>query len=113
MSSTAAGSAVEQYFGGDAELFHLYCATCLAQFAQDIAAGDTAREAHDTQALRRLAHSLQTVLLTIGMPDLAAQARALEQACHAAQPEAAERYWRPLRTALTNLIRNQGFTHTA
>lgn len=109
--TTAMGNAVDAYFGGDAELFHLYRATCLAQFPHDVAAGDHASTSHDAPALLRVAHSLKTVLLTIGLPRLAAQARALEQACHAAQPDAAERNWKLLRAALAEFIKNQAFTH--
>lgn len=105
-------AAIDPYFGGDAELFHLYRATCLAQFPHDMAAGDKATDAHDTQALRRLAHNLKTVLLTIDLPDLAAQARALELACHVGPPHAAERDWTALRAALAALIKNQGLAQT-
>lgn len=110
--TAAISYAVDRYFGGDAELFNLYRTTCLAHFPQDIAAGDHAHDTQDAQALRRVAHSLKTVLLTIDVPHLAAQARALEQACHAAQPDAAERYWSPLRNALATLVKNQAFTQT-
>ncbi|MBC7681276.1 MAG: response regulator [Ferruginibacter sp.] len=108
---TATGTAVDQFFGGDAELFHLYRATCLVQFPHDLAAGDHAIDTRDTQALRRVAHSLKTVLLTIDLPQLAARAGALEQTCHAAQQDAAERDWEPLRAALAEFIKNQAFTH--
>lgn len=100
--------AIDLYFAGDAELFELYRATCLVQFPHDLAAGDQASKEHDTQALRRVAHSLKTVLRTIDLPDLAAQALALEQACHAGLPDAAAQGWPPLRAALADFMKNQG-----
>lgn len=111
LPTTAVPAAVAQYFGGDTGLFQRYRSTCLAQFPHDIVAGDTAIEARDTQALRRLAHSLKTVLLTIDVPNLAAQARALEQACHAAQPDTVASDWNRLRIALAEFIINQDFAH--
>lgn len=101
-------TAIDQYFGGDAELFQLYRNACMAQFPHDLAAGDQAAHGHDLQALRRVAHSLKTVLLTIALPALAAQARGLEQACHAGVPDAAAQGWPPLRAALADFIKNQG-----
>lgn len=104
--ASARPAAIDQYFGGDAELFHLYRSTCMAQFPHDLAAGDLAAHGHDLQTLRRVAHSLKTVLLTIDLPALAAQARALEQACHAGAPEAAGRDWPQLRATLAQFIKN-------
>lgn len=104
---TARLAAIDQYFGGDAELFHLYRSTCVLQFAHDLAAGDLAADGHDLQALRRVAHSLKTVLLTIGLPALADQARALEHASHAGLPDATAQGWPRLRTALAEFIKKQ------
>jgi CheY-like chemotaxis protein/HPt (histidine-containing phosphotransfer) domain-containing protein len=109
--AAARSAAIDQYFGGDAELFHLYRSTCVLQFAHDLAAGDLAADGHDLQALRRVAHSLKTVLLTIGLPALAAQARALEHASHAGLPEATAHGWPQLRAALAELVQNQGSGH--
>lgn len=71
--STGAGSlsaaeqqAVERFFGGDAALFLAYRASCLGQFANDVAEGDRALAQADTPALARLAHSLKSVLVTLG-----------------------------------------------
>ncbi|WP_367850198.1 response regulator [Rhodoferax sp. WC2427] len=100
--------AIDQYFGGDAELFHLYRNTCMAQFPHDLAAGDRAANGHDLPTLRRVAHSLKTVLLTIDLPVLAAQARALESTCHTGAPDAAARDWPLLRAALADFVKNQG-----
>lgn len=107
-ADTARLAAIDQYFGGDAELFHLYRSTCVLQFAHDLAAGDLAADGHDLQALRRVAHSLKTVLLTIGLPALADQARALEHASHAGLPDATAQGWPRLRTALAEFIEKQG-----
>lgn len=101
-------AAIDLYFEGDTELFQLYCAACMVQFPHDLAAGDQAANGHDLQALRRVAHSLKTVLRTIDLPDLAAQALALEQACHAGVPDAAAHGWPPLRAALADYIKNRG-----
>lgn len=105
---TARLAAIDQYFGGDAELFHLYRSTCVLQFAHDLAAGDLAADGHDLQALRRVAHSLKTVLLTIGLPALADQARALEHDSHAGLPQAAALGWPQLRAALAEFMQKQG-----
>ncbi len=77
---------IAQYFGGDSALFFLYRDACLAQLPHDTTAGNQACQDGDLQALRRVAHSLKTVLLTLGAPRLSAQALELEQLCFNAQP---------------------------
>lgn len=95
--------AVATHFGGDERLFRAYRASCHAQFAADVQQGDAAHAAGDWQALRRLAHSLGTVLLTLGHPGHSAVARALEDA--ASQPDiaACQQGWARLRAFLTTL----------
>ena len=103
----ALANAIDQYFAGDAELFQLYRDSCLLQLPYDIATGDQASEGGDLPALRRVAHSLKTVLLTLGAPQLSAQARDLEQLCHSAAPgpaSPAHSGWLTLRTALARWI---------
>ena len=97
-------TAVDTYFGGDTELFLLYRETCLTQFPYDISAGDSALDGGDLQALRRVAHSLKTVLLTLGTPLLSAQARDLEHICAGAQTDAAAQGWMQLRNALSTWL---------
>lgn len=109
--ATAVLPAIDPYFGGDAALFHLYRASCLAQFPHDISAGDQASAAQDAQALRRVAHNLKSVLLIIHLPELSAQARTLEQACLAVPPDAAAGHWKSLRSALAALTTDQAFAH--
>lgn len=99
----AESEAVATHFGGDERLFRAYRGSCHAQFAADVKQGDAAHAAGDWQALRRLAHSLGTVLLTLGHPVHSAVARALEDA--ASQPDiaACQQGWARLRGFLTTL----------
>lgn len=104
LSLTAAESAaITTHFGGDERLFRAYRASCHAQFAVDVRQGDAAHAAADWPALRRLAHSLGTVLLTLGHPEQSAVARALEDA--ASQPDTAgcAQGWNELRAFLGTL----------
>lgn len=93
-------AAVATHFAGNAALFTAYRASCLAQFPHDIEAGDTAVQAGDAHALRRLAHSLGTVLLTLGRPGDSVLARALESAAQAQGLQAAAPLWTNLRQRL-------------
>jgi CheY-like chemotaxis protein len=70
--------AITTHFAGDAVLFRAYRYSCFAQFSADRQAGDQAMAAQDAPALRRLAHSLATVLLTLGYQEASVVARALE-----------------------------------
>lgn len=75
--------AVRTYFEGNQDLFDAYRSACMEQFPQDLQAGDAAAAAADLPALRRVAHSLKSVLLTLGYPTLSMQSRALEDTAHA------------------------------
>lgn len=77
---------VRQHFGGDHGLYESFRAGCLARFADDLAQGNTAVTSGDAAALRRVAHGLKAVLELLGQPDLAGQARALEEAAAAWVP---------------------------
>ncbi|WP_425256632.1 response regulator transcription factor [Rubrivivax sp. RP6-9] len=92
--------AVQRFFGGNAELFAAYRQSCLLQFATDLQQGDAAAAHADLPALRRLAHSLKTVLLTLG--DLPGSERAAEAERQAAQgaEAAALQAWAALRQHL-------------
>lgn len=96
-------AAVHTHFGGDAELFDTYLASCRQQFPADCRTGDRALAAADWPALRRLAHSLKTVLLTLGEPAAGAQAATLEAACARSDTAAATELWPALRAQLQQL----------
>lgn len=93
-------AAIAEHFGGNAPLYHAFRASCLQQFRADMAEGEQALAGGDAPALRRLAHSLKSVLLSLGHDEAAALAKALEQAGEAADEAAMRTLWPQLRTAL-------------
>lgn len=95
--------AIEQHFGGERALYLAFRATCLPQFARDAQAGEQAHDGGDLAALRLLAHSLKSVLATLGHDALASIARELERACAAGGRDGARRLWPPLRHGLVEL----------
>jgi DNA-binding NarL/FixJ family response regulator len=96
----ASASAVDRFFGGDAELHAEYLASCLVHFGHDVRAGDEACGQGDLDALRRLAHSLKTVLETLGLDDAGRRAAALERQMRADGDEGAIALWGRLRRDL-------------
>jgi CheY-like chemotaxis protein len=98
--SAAEQSAVERHFAGDRDLFLAYRASCVAQFAADQRLGDEALARGDAAALRRLGHSLKSVLLTLGQLEASATARQLEDAGTRADWEATPGAWQALRAHL-------------
>jgi CheY-like chemotaxis protein len=98
----AIATAIATHFAGNAALFHAYKARCLPQFVRDIAAGDTALTQQDWPALQRLAHSLRTVLLTLGYNPASQTAKQLENAAQAHDSAASGALWQTLRTHLQN-----------
>ena len=98
--SAAEQATVERHFAGDRALFLAYRASCVAQFANDLRQGDDAFARADAPALRRLAHSLKSVLLTLGQPEASERARQLEDASARADWEAARPLWQALRAQL-------------
>lgn len=100
-------AAIAQHFGGNAALYKAFRAACLEQFAADLAAGDLACTQADAPALRRLAHSLKSVLLTLGHAEASAQARQLEdlaeQLNQASDWPSARAEWLGLRAAVGEL----------
>ncbi len=96
----AADDAVGAYFGGDRELYESFLVQCRQQWRLDAEQGDLALRQSDLQALRRLAHSLKSVLITLGLDDDGALARALEQAAAEGQADAAADLWPRLRAQL-------------
>lgn len=95
--------AVAQQFGGNRALYTAFRASCLAQFEADIRTGDRACAQDDSEALQRLAHSLKSVLLTLGHADDAALARRLEDSAEQAQWDTGLPLWQRLREALARL----------
>lgn len=93
-------AAIAEHFGGNAPLYHAFRASCLQQFRADLAEGDRTLAGGDAPALRRLAHSLKSVLLSLGHDEAAELAKALEQAGEAADEAAMCSLWPRLRAAL-------------
>lgn len=98
-AAAAVGDAVQRHFGGDAALYGAFRASAVTQFAADLAEGERCIAAADLPALRRLAHSLKSVLLLLGDDAAAEEARALERLAAAGAPDAAA-HWPPLRARL-------------
>lgn len=101
--SPAETAAIEGYFGGERSLYLLYRQQCLAQFADDLRQGDTCAAADDAAAMRRLAHSLKSVLAMLGADAAAACARAMEDSAAAGDTPRAAALWRELSLALQAL----------
>ncbi len=72
----------------------------MQQFPVDLREGDAAVQAGDVQALRRAAHTLKGVLLTLGHADLSAFAKTVEQAAQQAPLYEAVAGWRELSARL-------------
>ncbi len=98
-----AAEAVANSFGGDQALFDTYYALCRQQWLQDVSAGDRDLARGDLPALRRLAHSLKSVLLTLGLPAEAALALGLDEAAAEGRCEGVLQLWPPLRASLLRL----------
>lgn len=97
------GEAVQRFFGGDRGLFDRYSANCRMQFINDMKIGSDALRAGDLQTLRRLAHSLHTVLDMLGCSTDANLAQALERSAEAGRMQEASAAWAALRGALDRL----------
>jgi DNA-binding response OmpR family regulator len=102
-ATSASPSVVERYFGGDQQLHDAYRASCRVQFALDRQQGDLAVTAGDLAALRRLAHSLKSVLRTLGHFAASEAAAALELAAESDEPDRAAAGWARLRAELVAL----------
>lgn len=100
--------AIANFFGGDAALFHSYRDICLAHLSDDLARGEALLAAQNAPALRRQAHSLQSVLRLLGQEQPSGLARSLEQACLAGDWAAATDAWRQLGAALLQLLESAG-----
>lgn len=99
-------SVVEAFFGGDHALHSAFRSACVRQFESDMAVGDRCVREGDAPALRRLAHSLKTVLGTLGAHVAAAAAWRLEASAEAADLPGVQVHWPVLREALQALRRD-------
>ncbi|MET0519848.1 MAG: response regulator [Burkholderiaceae bacterium] len=95
--------AIGRHFGGNRALYQAFLASCLRQFGDDIEQGELAWAAADLAALRRLAHSLKSVLLSLGHPAASALAGRLELAAEQGQAGDAGTLWPQLRECLREL----------
>lgn len=102
-AKTDEAQAIATHFAGDAFLFKAYKDSCLHQFHADVRLGDAACAAQDWPALRRLAHSLATVLLTLGHPSASVRAQQLETSASHLVAEQCVEHWLELRAFLARL----------
>ena len=93
-------AAVAHYFGGDQALFDAFLRVCQAQFPADLAQGRAACQAADWQALRRTAHNLKSVLLTLGYEKLSQSAQQCEAFCQQGHPALTEACWAELEAGV-------------
>jgi DNA-binding NarL/FixJ family response regulator len=98
-------AAIENYFDGDRQFYETYRDSCIAQFHVDINEGDVACQAKDAVSLRRTAHSLKSVLQTLGYADHSVCAKALEEAVQQQPWASAEAGWRELRERMVSSFR--------
>lgn len=102
-ATRAETEAIATHFAGDEFLFKAYRTSCLRQFPADVRQGDAACAAQDWPALRRLAHSLATVLLTLGHPAESVRARQLENAATQLAASQCLDHWDKLRSFMVRL----------
>ena len=100
--------AIANFFGGDAGLFHSYRDICLAHLPDDIARMEVLIAEQNAMALRRQAHSLQSVLRLLGQERASGLTRSLEQACLASDWAGATDAWRQLGAALLGMLDGAG-----
>lgn len=97
-------AAVGDFFAGDQALYDSFRQSCLRQFSADRRAGDAALQAADWAALRRQAHSLKSVLQTLGHGAESDIARQLETDAAQGRHDAARSGWLRLGAALDRLV---------
>ena len=93
-------AAVQTYFDGDVAFYQTYQAMSLAQFELDLQAGEDACAQSDAQTLRRTAHSMKSVLRTLGHEALSDMAKQSEDAAHLSPWPQAVLSWQALRQAV-------------
>jgi DNA-binding response OmpR family regulator len=94
--------AVMTFFAGDRQLFQTFRDGCRQRFAGDLVDGERAVAEGDLAKLRRLAHSLASVLEMIGEAQAGRAARRLEMLAGRGEPEAL-REWAGLALTLERL----------
>ncbi len=93
-----------RHFDGDWALYEEYLSACKAQFLIDAQAGDAAcTDLNGLPLLHRLAHSLKTVLQTLGYDVAAQQARDVELACALQDAMQARIHWTRVRHAILSV----------
>lgn len=97
-------SAVALNFGGDVVMFRAFRDTCLQQFPLDLDAAEHALAGSDASTLRRIAHTLKSVLFTLGREAAAEKARELEAAAAAGDWGQVRSTWPPVRDALRAML---------
>jgi chemotaxis protein histidine kinase CheA len=97
--------AIEIYFDGDRSFYEVFRSSCIVQFATDLSEGDAACALGDAAALRRVAHSLKSVLRTLGHTQVSAAAKQAEDAAHQGPWDQAQAQWHALRQQLVNSFR--------
>lgn len=103
LPASAQEAAIAEYFGGDLALYRAFKQQCLQQFVHDVALGEQALALGDLAALRRLAHSLKSVLLTLGHDSDSACAARLESCAAQGQAETSAALWQSLAQRLRDL----------
>lgn len=101
---SVAVSVVETYFGGNERIYLAYREACEQQYPADILDGDKAFAAQDATAMRRLGHSLKSVLLALGHVQAADMAKAIDVASVKGDWAIVQQQWPALRAALESLI---------
>jgi HPt (histidine-containing phosphotransfer) domain-containing protein len=94
--------AIEEYFDGDRSFYTVFLNSCIDQFAQDLAEADTACAQGDAATLRRVAHSLKSVLRTLGFAADSALAKQVEEAAQHRPLADAQTQWLALRERLVH-----------
>ncbi len=97
-------AAISTYFDNDAAIFDSFEQAVMAELGNDLRRAETASQAQDFAELRTVVHTLKSVLLTLGLPGLSAQAAAIEAEA-VAQRAVAWALWTALRDALVALRR--------
>jgi len=98
---------IDRFFAGDATLHAEFKAACMVQFHDDALNGDAACQVGDAHALRRLAHSLETVLDTLGHGAMAKLAHDLQGQAVQGDLLHARATWLSVRTGLLQLANRQ------
>lgn len=93
-------SAIDLYCGGDCDFFVTYRQSCIEAFRADLQTGDRAVAQADPVTLRRVAHSVKGVLVSIGQPGLAKLAAGAEALAAAGDLSGSCEAWRGLRQAM-------------